>query len=128
MKKYSSEMIKKGWFFYHKSSNSRKNIIQKAIGMQNSSTGSHTASSEFFFNFNPTSLQLPDGALAIILRTVANQTNPATRENPDFLTLSRVRKMGDSEGRGAIVIDIIVAEKERAKTIFRSYLLRWRRN
>eukprot|EP01048_Picozoa_sp_COSAG05_P010545 COSAG05_NODE_934_length_6536_cov_9.161100_6_plen_692_part_00 len=80
-------------------------VIATHLHMPNSSTGSHTASSEFFFNFNPTSLQLPDGTLAIILRTVANQTNPATRENPDFLTLSRVRKMGDSEGRGAIVID-----------------------
>ena len=33
-------------------------------------SGSHTAPSSYFYNFNPTSLQLPDGTWAIIVRTV----------------------------------------------------------
>eukprot|EP01050_Picozoa_sp_SAG11_P009080 SAG11_NODE_833_length_6943_cov_4.544126_3_plen_482_part_00 len=78
----------------------------------------HTAESRYFYNFNPTSLRLPDDdkTWAIILRTVANQTEPATASNPDFLTLSRVRKMGDAEGRGPIIIDPV----NQSSIIFRS--------
>ena len=77
---------------------------------------SHTAESDFIYNFNPTSLQLPDKTWAVIMRTVANQSEPATTANPDFLTLSRVRSMGDAQGRGAIVIDPV----NESSIIFRS--------
>jgi hypothetical protein len=80
-------------------------VISTHLHMPISRNGSHTARSDYFFNFNPTSLQLPDGTWAIILRTVANQTNPATHNNPDFLTLSRVRQAGDVEGRGTVIVD-----------------------
>ena len=40
---------------------------------------------------------------------MANQSNPATPSNPDFLTLSRVRKAGGAEGRGAIALDPVNA-------------------
>ena len=85
--------------------NNEQPIISTYLHMPKAKNGGHVARSDYFFNFNPTSLQLPDGTWAIILRTVANQTDPATENNPDFLTLTRVRKPGDAEGRGMIVID-----------------------
>eukprot|EP01052_Picozoa_sp_SAG31_P043771 SAG31_NODE_7403_length_1698_cov_1.514071_2_plen_208_part_00 len=89
-------------------SNSDEPVVATRLHMparDGGTNSSHTAASQYFFNFNPTTLRLPDGTWALILRTVANQTRPATRSNPDFLTLSPVRRLGDVEGHGAIVID-----------------------
>ena len=80
-------------------------VVATRLHMPASVNGSHTAPSDFAFNFNPTFLVLPDKTPAIILRSVAKQLDPATPANPDVLTLSRVRETGDAEGRGAVVID-----------------------
>ena len=66
--------------------------------------GAHTAASHAYYNFNPTALQLPNGSWALITRTVERQADPATPENPDFLTLSRVQH---GERGGAVVVDDI---------------------
>lgn len=82
--------------------NSAQPVISTRLHMPTPVNGSHTASSTFFFNFNPTFLWLPDRTPAIILRSVARQRDPATAANPDVLTLSRVRTSGDF---GAITSD-----------------------
>ena len=70
-----------------------------------SGAGWHTARSTFAFNFNPTLLTLPDGTQALLVRS-SNGTNASTAStiaNPDYLTLTKIRRTG----AGAVVVDDI---------------------